>query len=85
VHHCDCPVPVMTDLGARAMEYAAACEAASRRANNSMDRLTFHMLRELWRTLTKHDNVTGIQVTTEFNNLLEIQQDVVRHVRSTLH
>lgn len=85
MHHCDCPVPVMTDLRARAMENAAACDAASRRTANSMDRLTFHMLGELWQALAKRDNLTDSQATTEFNNLLEIQQDVARHLRPTLH
>lgn len=75
----------MTDFRARAMEQAAACEAARERATNSMDRLTSHMLRELWRTLAKRDNLTGTQGATEFNNLLEIQQDVARHLRPTLH
>ncbi len=50
-----------------------------------MDRLTFRMLRELWQTLAKRDNLAGTQVTTEFNNLLEIQQDVARPLRPTLH
>jgi hypothetical protein len=50
-----------------------------------MDRLTFHMLRDLWQTLAKRDNLTGTQASTEFNNLLEIQQDLVRHLRPTLH
>ena len=72
IHHCDCPVPVMTDFRAKAMEQAATCDAASERASNSMDRLTFHMLHELWRILAKRDNLTGIQAATEFNNLLEI-------------
>ena len=75
----------MTDLRARAMENAASCGTASRHAANSMDRLTFRMLRELWQTLAKRDNLAGTQVTTEFNNLLEIQQDVARHLRPTLH
>ena len=85
MYHCDCPVPAMIDLRARAMESAAACDAASERAANSMDRLTFRMLRELWQTLAKRDNLAGTQVTTEFNNLLEIQQDVARPLRPTLH
>ena len=75
----------MTDFRARAMEQATACDAASERATNSMDRLTFHMLRELWRTLAKRDNLTGTQAATEFNNLLEIRQDAARHLRPTLH
>jgi hypothetical protein len=59
--------------------------AASRHAANSMDRLTFRMLRELWQALAKRDSLTDTQATTEFNNLLEIQQDVARHLRPTLH
>ena len=85
MYHCDCPVPVVTDLRTRAMENAAACDAASERAANSMDRLTFRMLRELWQTLAKRDNLTGTQATNEFNNLLEIYQDVAIHLRPTLH
>jgi hypothetical protein len=84
VYHCDCPVPVMTDLRARAMENAAACDAASERAANSMDRLTFQMLRELWQALATR-NLTAAQAITEFNNLLESQQDVSIHLRPTLH
>jgi hypothetical protein len=67
------------------MENAAACDAASERANNSMDRLTFQMLRELWQALAQRDNLTDPQATTEFDNLLEIQQDVAIHLRPTLH
>lgn len=75
----------MTDLRARALENAAACDAASERAANSMDRLTFHMLRELWRALARRGDLPDPQATTEYNNLLEIQQDVARYLRSTLH
>jgi hypothetical protein len=50
-----------------------------------MDRLTFRMLRELWQALAKRDSLTDTQAPTEFNNLLEIQQDVARHLRPTLH
>ena len=75
----------MTDLRARALENAAACDAASERAANSMDRLTFHMLRELWRALARRGDLPDPQATTEYNNLLEIQQDVARHLRPTLH
>jgi hypothetical protein len=50
------------------MENAAACDAASERAANSMDRLTFQMLRELWQALAKRNNLTDPQATTEFNN-----------------
>ena len=82
--HCDCPVPAMIDLRARAMENAAGCDAASKRAIHSMDRLTFHMLRELWKTLAKRDNLTDTEASDEFNNLLEIQQDVASHLRPTL-
>jgi hypothetical protein len=84
-HHCDCPVPTMIDLRARALENAAACDAASKRTVNSMDRLTFHMLRELWKTLAERDNLTETQATTEFHNLLDIQEDVAGHIRPTLH
>ena len=45
------------------MENAAACDAASKRATNSMDRLTFHMLRELWQALAKRDNLTDTEAT----------------------
>jgi hypothetical protein len=75
----------MIDLRARAMENAAACDAASKRAANSMDRLTFHTLRDLWQTLAKGDNLTSTQAATKFNDLFEIQQDVARHLRPTLH
>jgi hypothetical protein len=84
VHHCD--YPTMIDLRARALENAAACDAAGNRAINSVDRLTFHMLRELWSTLAhERDNLTDAQVSAEFHDLLDIQQDVAGHLRPTLH
>jgi hypothetical protein len=74
----------MIDLRARALENAAACDAARKRAINSMDRLTFHMLRELWSALAhERDNLT--QASAEFHDLLDIQQDVTGHLRPTLH
>jgi hypothetical protein len=75
----------MIDLRARAMENAAACDAASERAITSMDRLTFCMLRELWKTLAERDNLTDTQATAEFLNLLDIQQDVSKHLCPALH
>jgi hypothetical protein len=75
----------MIDLRPRAMENAAACDAAAKRAVDSMDRLTFHMLRELWETLAERDNLTETQATAEFHNLLDIQKDVAGHLRPTLH
>jgi hypothetical protein len=84
VRHCCPAVPAMIDLRARALGDAAACDAASVRAN-SIDRLTFQMMGELWRTLVKHINLTDSQAITDFGNLLEIQQDVAKYLRPPLH
>ena len=75
----------MINLRARAMENAAACDAGSKRAISSMDRLTFRMLRELWKALAQYENLTEIQATAEFRNLSDIQQDVPKHLRPALH
>jgi hypothetical protein len=76
----------MIDLRTRAMECAAACDAAGKRANSSIDRIAFHMMRELWKALAnERDNLTDAQVIAEFHNLLDIQQDVTVHLRPTLH
>ena len=87
--HCSvryCDYPTMIDLRARALENAAACDAAGKRAINSMDRLTFHMLGELWSTLAhERDNLTDAQATADFHDLLDIQQDVAGHLRPILH
>ena len=77
---------VITQIRTQALEYAATCDAASRRAANSIDRLTFHMLRELWKALAcEGTNLTDAEATTEFDNLVDIQQDVAKHLRPTLH
>jgi hypothetical protein len=75
----------MIDLRTRAMKNAAACDAASKDAANSIDRLTFRMLRELWQTLAKRHNLTDTEATAEFDSLLEIQLDVASNLRPTLH
>ena len=75
----------MINLRAKALENAAACDSAGKSAINSMDRLTFHMLRDLWKALACGDNLTDTQATAEFHNLLGIQQDVAGHLRPALH
>ena len=77
---------VITQIRTQALEYAATCDAASERATSSIDRLTFHMLREVWKALAcERTNLTDAEATTEFHNLVDIQQDVAKHLRPTLH